>query len=609
MPIRIENVLLVVIFSDFYAFCESSTFFFYNMASEYVKVGLLTCQQHVFTRTLRSVVLSCTEVTESHVKTPTLEHSPAFSSLSSGTKVGTSRFHVVCNDSVLFPRGGGQDCDYGWLFKSEEALQRSMTKKMTRNSVEGKGMPSSPPSAEEKKDDVGIPVVEVGRKGDCCVMTTSVPVEVGTVVWQMVDWPRRFDNMQHHTGQHLLTAVIEDVMGLPTTSVAFTFPFCYVQIDISSYLRREEEGENYQEDPKHPLLPPGSITKDRTIAPHVLRMLEERCNAFIRDEASLVDITIYSTREELYEAMQSVESRFRSRSIPEDVTGPIRTITLRNVDQCTCCGTHVEHLRQLQVLHVLPQQEVKNSIVKVFFVVGERAIQYFNEMFARERQLVVQLSGCRPENFISELQERSKAMMQTERKLKQAMIEIAELKAVDLITQSKKEPSGPAAKVLFHLRNDGDMEYFSAFRTGMNEHGAADTILVGGWATEPVHRTGNTGNKVVGNKSGDAAGKASGQVIVMVGGGLNIMPKKTPASKKGKDVATKDNHVDVQEDEKEQLRKKMKKRFDLVCQVLQKELGDVKGGVSPQGFRGKGSLLRWNEMVAAVQAAVAVTTE
>lgn len=567
-----------------------------------MKVGLLTCQQHAFVRTLRSTVVSCAKV-ENKNNTSALKNTS-----SAEKKTSDSLYHVVCNDSVLFPRGGGQDCDYGWLFRSEEALERSMRNVPLISNVMRNDEDAVSPSGEQKDEDVGFYVTEVERHGDCCVMTTSAPLEAGTVVWQKVDWPRRFDNMQHHTGQHLLTAVIEDVMGLPTTSVAFTFPFCYVQIDISPYLRQEEEGENFKMDSNHSLLPPGAITKDRTIAPHVLRMLEERCNEYIRDEASAVDITIYPTREDLHRAMESVAGRFRSRSIPQDVTGPLRTITLRNVDQCTCCGTHLQHLRQLQLLHVLPHQEVKNSTVKVFFVVGDRAIQYFNDMFARERQLTVQLSGCRPENFVSEIQERSKTMIQTDKKLKQVMLEIAQLQATAAITKWKNESSDSTPKVFFHFRNDGDIDYFSSFRTAMTEQGAGDLILVGGWITEAGTASKSSKNKETTEHNGDQSEKQAGQVIVMVGGGLSMMPTKTKSSKSGKGSTSTETHVDVVVDEKEQYKMQMKNRFDIICQVLQKELKDIKGGVSPQGFRGKGNLARWNEMVPAVQAALLAAT-
>lgn len=53
----------------------------------------------------------------------------------------------------------------------------------------------------------------------------------------------------------------------------------------------------------------------------------------------------------------TTENVIRSRGIPDDVNGPIRVITIDkgNVDQCTCCGTHLTNLAQLQSLHILHQ--------------------------------------------------------------------------------------------------------------------------------------------------------------------------------------------------------------------------------------------------------------
>ena len=56
---------------------------------------------------------------------------------------------------------------------------------------------------------IRIGVLDVQRRGGVAVHTTDKPVPVGEVVNASVDWERRFDHMQQHTGQHLLSAIAE----------------------------------------------------------------------------------------------------------------------------------------------------------------------------------------------------------------------------------------------------------------------------------------------------------------------------------------------------------------------------------------------------------------
>lgn len=60
-------------------------------------------------------------------------------------------------------------------------------------------------------------VLEVVEDGDDIVHLTDRPVEPGPIEGE-IDWPRRFDHMQQHTGQHLLSAAFLHLFGFPTVS-------------------------------------------------------------------------------------------------------------------------------------------------------------------------------------------------------------------------------------------------------------------------------------------------------------------------------------------------------------------------------------------------------
>ena len=66
----------------------------------------------------------------------------------------------------------------------------------------------------------GVEVVDVVDEGDHIAHLLASPVE-GDRLDGRIDWPGRFDHMQQHTGQHLLSAVIAERFGHPTVSVHF----------------------------------------------------------------------------------------------------------------------------------------------------------------------------------------------------------------------------------------------------------------------------------------------------------------------------------------------------------------------------------------------------
>lgn len=64
----------------------------------------------------------------------------------------------------------------------------------------------------------GIPVLQVRRRGKDAVHFIAESVEVGSSVTGVIDWDRRWDHMQQHSGQHLITAIAEILFGFKTTS-------------------------------------------------------------------------------------------------------------------------------------------------------------------------------------------------------------------------------------------------------------------------------------------------------------------------------------------------------------------------------------------------------
>ncbi|MDE3172303.1 MAG: alanyl-tRNA editing protein [Gemmatimonadota bacterium] len=144
-----------------------------------------------------------------------------------------------------------------------------------------------------------------------------------------VDWPRRFDHMQQHTGQHLLSAVLEDLFGWKTVSVHFGPAASTLDVDTDA-------------------------------VPHArLVAAEDRANLLIAENRGVTA------------QMENAASATGLRK-PTDRTGEIRVVTVADVDRSACGGTHVRTTGEIGVLLVRRTEKVKQG-TRIEFVCGLRA--------------------------------------------------------------------------------------------------------------------------------------------------------------------------------------------------------------------------------------------
>jgi Ser-tRNA(Ala) deacylase AlaX len=136
-------------------------------------------------------------------------------------------FAVVLGDTCLYPEGGGQPCDGGSLG--------------------------------------GVPVIRVDKlPGQCGVcVTLPSPLAVDSEVESLVDWPKRYDAMQHHTAQHLLSAVAGRVAHVDTVKWEF-----FLDSVVVDFVQREGQA----------LAPP---------LPSLVAAVEEATNEAIRAAAAV----------------------------------------------------------------------------------------------------------------------------------------------------------------------------------------------------------------------------------------------------------------------------------------------------------------------------------
>ena len=243
---------------------------------------------------------------------PSYERDPRLTRLetdvvSAGESEG--RPFVVLADTVLYPEGGGQPADRGRVG--------------------------------------GVAVVDVVRSGGEIRHLLGGPAPSGHVTVEL-DWPRRFDHMQQHTGQHLLTAVTLRDLGWRTTAFHLGEQVSDIELDVAA------------------------IRADQ------LADLEERVAAEIR---AAHPVTARRVEPEEYARLP-----VRSRGLPEGHTGSIRLVEIEGVDLNTCGGTHVASTAELEALKLLGTESMRGG-TRLFYAAGGRLRRLFGDHLARALRL------------------------------------------------------------------------------------------------------------------------------------------------------------------------------------------------------------------------------
>ena len=176
----------------------------------------------------------------------------------------------------------------------------------------------------------GIPVLDVVDEDERIAHILAEPLGTTGSVEGVVDWQRRFDHMQQHTAQHLLSAVLESLFGARTTSVHFGAETGTVDLD------RE------------------SLSDDQ------LSAAERRANQAILENHP---VAIAFEEAAAAEGLRKASKR----------EGTLRIITIDGVDRSACGGTHVRQTAELGPLLVLGVERVKGK-ARVEFVAGWRAL-------------------------------------------------------------------------------------------------------------------------------------------------------------------------------------------------------------------------------------------
>ena len=194
----------------------------------------------------------------------------------------------------------------------------------------------------------GIAVEDVVDEDERIAHLVAAPI-ADDVVRGEIDWRRRFDFMQQHTGQHLISAVFADHFQRPTISV-----HCGVE---SSTL--DLEGELLEDD--------------------ALREAERIANQMIAENRA-----VQVTFEDSASAIGLRKSPARA--------GTIRVISIERLDRSACGGTHVRRTGEIGILLLRRQEKIRKA-ARVEFVCGDRALARARRDFEALSQVAQVLSA------------------------------------------------------------------------------------------------------------------------------------------------------------------------------------------------------------------------
>ncbi|KAK9239654.1 Threonyl/alanyl tRNA synthetase [Lipomyces kononenkoae] len=276
-------------------------------------VGALACQVDSYLRNFETSVVRCRQIAISTLSKPGKK---AALPTTPPDVVQERYYEVELKDTILFPEGGGQPSDHGVIATLDEEF----------------------------------PVLAIRRELLTALHRVSKPIEPNTPVKLEVNWKRRFDHMQQHSGQHLISAIL-DQMQVPTLAWNLGEKISYIEL-------------------------PRKLTDEEVLD------VEERCNDVIRQG---LDIWVEVPDKDLV----------NKDKLPDDYDaqrGVLRVVHIGGLDANPCCGTHLKNTREMGSIALLHQLPIRGSNSRLHFLIGERVRAYARESNNLTRTLNSRLS-------------------------------------------------------------------------------------------------------------------------------------------------------------------------------------------------------------------------
>ncbi len=213
-------------------------------------------------------------------------------------EIGEKGYEVVLNQTAFYPEGGGQPADTGTLKDAQ--------------------------------------VIDVQIKEGVIYHRTNKPLEVGEEVQGQIDFRRRFDLMQQHSGEHIVSGIVKSKYGY--NNVGFHLNHDYMTCDFD-----------------------GELTKEQ------IQEIE-----LLANEAIYKNLPIDGV---IYKENEIKEKDYRSKL---DLTGDIRLVTISEYDICACCGVHVKTTGEIGMIKCVSSERHRGG-VRMTWLCGKRALKDYDK--------------------------------------------------------------------------------------------------------------------------------------------------------------------------------------------------------------------------------------
>ena len=223
-------------------------------------------------------------------------------------KKGT-HWETILSDTAFYPEGGGQNADHGTIN--------------------------------------GIVVEDVQKVDGKIIHYMNGSVEKDSMVHGAIDWDRRFDAMQNHTGEHILSGLVHQKYGYDNVGFHMGDK---IQVDFNGPLTWEQ-----------------------------LKELEDEANRIITKDVLL---KIW---------FPDVDAKIKYRS-KKELADRIRIVEIPGADVCACCGTHVTRTGEVGMIKILSVMKNRTG-VRIELLCGNRCMDYMQKIYDQNRKISGLLSA------------------------------------------------------------------------------------------------------------------------------------------------------------------------------------------------------------------------
>ena len=231
-------------------------------------------------------------------------HMSHFQAQVTGCEKCEKGYEIRLDATAFYPEGGGQACDLGTLN--------------------------------------GAQVLDVREREEEILHLCEAPLEVGSTVEGIIDYDRRFDLMQQHTGEHIVSGIINRRYGFH--NVGFHMGSAMIEIDFDGVVPAED-----------------------------LRSIEQEANSALWQNLPIR--CWYPTEEELPHVFYRTK-----RALP----WPVRIVQVPEFDSCACCGVHVARTGEVGLIKLFSVVPLRGGC-RIEMSCGARAMKLLNQAFDQNR--------------------------------------------------------------------------------------------------------------------------------------------------------------------------------------------------------------------------------